>query len=245
MQAALNRKGFRCTFLPTFRFEYCSDDPGAREEMRHLAQYDWVVFSSATGVAATGELLKAADIPVRLLTPLRIAAVGRSSAAEIEATLKGLQAAFVGTSLQQVLDEIRHRETGEVRILNPTSRQSIENVHPRIPEGLHLRRIAVYQTVPNKELARSKLEAIRKSKFEGLFFTSPTSFDYFVMLMGTTLLERDIPVAAIGPTTAAHMRKKGISVSIVPEKPEPESIAQAFANFFAAEKSVNIESGET
>lgn len=71
-----------------------------------------------------------------------------------------------------------------------------------------------------------QLRALVPSSFDWLFVTSPNGAEAYAAVHGSTVPQR---VAAVGATTAAALRGRGIDVQLVPTQQNAEALAAAVA----------------
>jgi len=177
-----------------------------------IADYDWVVFTSANAVASVAGRLAAAGRPWPAAGP-RIACVGPATAAAVGESLagapvelqpahdhraEGLLGAFAGVAL------------GAARVLLPSS----ERARDVVPRGLRERGAVVdapvaYRTLPAEDLG----PRLRRALAEGVdvvTFASPSAVESFVAALPPGGPRP--PAAVIGPLTAETARAQGFRV---------------------------------
>lgn len=179
-------------------------------------KYDWLILTSANGVAAFWERLERAGLDGRCLASLRIAAIGPATAAALRQrnitpnlvpevyTAEGVLAAF------DALGPI----TGQRFLLaraDIARRALAEGLQER---GAQVDEIASYRTVPVSGGALPPLADV-------VTFTSSSTVQGYINCLGgrspAEVLQHS-RVVCIGPITAATARELGVPVSAVAEE---------------------------
>ena len=187
--------------------------------LARLADYDWLVFTSATGVqifwnrfeAHIGRGAPHLQIP-------RLAAIGPATAAALRA--RGLEPqvvpeTYVAEALAQALGDVRGQ-----RIL--LARADI--ARKALPvllraAGATVDEVVLYRTVPvQSDLALADILA--HGPLGAITFTSSSTVRQFIERVGPEGLAalRDVPVACIGPVTAATARELDLRVDAVAQE---------------------------
>jgi uroporphyrinogen III methyltransferase/synthase len=202
------------------------------EALVRLGAYDWVVFTSQNAVRSVFERLDAAGRDARAFGRARVCAIGDETAAQLrghgvapdlvpaEAQAEGLVAAFAR-------EDVEGR-----RFLLPRAAQARET----FPEALRLRGaqvdvVAAYRTLPADPDPEIR-ERVARGELDAALFASASQVVNFFNLFGSPaarLLGHAL-VGAIGPVTAEALRKRGVTVAVVPRQHTTAALAQALAN---------------
>jgi uroporphyrinogen-III synthase len=99
--------------------------------------------------------------------------------------------------------------------------------------------VAAYRTsaVPEAELA-PLLDRLRRAEIDVVTFFAPSQVQALATALGDAAAEvlgRPPLVAAVGPTTAAALRERGLRVDLVPATPAAGALAQSIADHFREE----------
>ena len=197
--AELESRGYRVSAVATVVTR------AIQVEWPDLAGYDWVVVTSAAGVAALPELPAGP----------RWAAVGESTASALRArgaTADVVPAEANGSALAEALPDPRGRRVLFVRA---------SLADPDLPAGLRERgatvdEVTAYETVEGPAESADELrQALRQSDLAAVVFASGSAVRGFAKLAGATAL----PAITIGPRTTAVARDAGFNV--VAESPGP------------------------
>ncbi|NNF03691.1 MAG: uroporphyrinogen-III synthase, partial [Rhodothermales bacterium] len=225
---ALEQLGAEAIRCPAIAFEPMSDARPLRNRLDHIADYDWIVFTSSNGVRFFADAWSDRALPAEL----RIAVVGSSTAEAAAAALRRpdlIPDRFDAEHLLDALGEVRGR-----RILLPQA----EAARPTLADGLAGRgaevdAVPIYRTVAGDPSA-TVLEDVRRG-VDALTFTSPTTAVYFAELLGADALRvaASAAIVCIGPVTAAAVRELGWSVDAVAEPHTVDGLVEAVVHQIA------------
>ncbi len=209
--------------FPAIRIEPA--DPGPLvAAARALDTYDWVVFTSANGVAAFFARLADAGKDARDVGRRKVAAIGPVTAGALRE--RGVEPAlvppeYVAEAILAALGEVRG-----VRFLLPRA----DIAREALAEGLRARgalvtEVAAYRTVgaggPAPDLAQA----------DAVTFTSSSTVRHFVAA-GARLPPRGTKVVCIGPVTAATARELGLAVDAVAAEYTEDGLIEALEGAF-------------
>ena len=232
LAADLRRRGAEAIEIPAIAFEPPEDVGHLARAAAEVGQYDWVVFTSPTGVARFFEQLRDA----RGLGGVRVAAIGPGTAAaladrNVVADLVPEQ--YVAESLLEALsDEVGPDEVGPggpVRVLIPRA----ETARDLLPDGLaaagwDVDVVPAYRTVaPTPEPGA----ATQLAGAEVITFTSSSTVTNFMDAYGAASAPE--VVATIGPITSATARDRGLEVAVEATEHTIDGLIAALEDFFA------------
>jgi len=240
-EAAFQKEGAEVLFFAPFRIEMnhpeseTSESETSLETIRQIGGFDWLIFSSPNGVNALLDIFRQLKMTPEILSKLRIGTVGSKAAEKLRELVPGAKISLQAADLQELVDQIAHSHSGSaVRIIHPTSAQSLQNISLAIPPGAEIVRLPLYFSP--QEIAR-----LRSGYFDVIIFSSPTSFDYSRKILGEPFPPQTAAVAAFGKTTANHLRGKGIEAAIIPDAPTPSALVQAIREYFVTLETIENE----
>jgi uroporphyrinogen III methyltransferase/synthase len=175
--------------------------------MRRLSSYDWLIFSSANGVAAFFSRLRELGYDARHLGACRLAAIGPGTASEVERA--GLRVDLVpDTFCSERLAETLVSRAGRARFLLVRGDRSRPVLRQRLAESAAaIDEILVYQSQEIKTADEAVVEALRAGEIDWVTVTSSAIAAAVVRLFGS-LLERT-KLASISPLTSQTLRELG------------------------------------
>ncbi len=234
----LETLGATPVLLPTIRVEPLKHAPGLDEALTKLAEYDWVVFTSASGVRFFCEHLESAGLSTRVLANCSIAAIGPATASALQTraiAVDFVAEEHVGESLAEGIPDVAGR-----RVLLPRA----AGARPQLPEKLSGRgatvdEFATYRAVKARpdDGALAELAA----GVDAITFTSPSTVEHFMTIVdsaGFNPFDADPPliVACIGPITADAAERSGLRPTVVAQDYTVPGLLDALINFFEESK---------
>lgn len=192
------------------------DDPAAAEEAVHRAsQYAWIVFTSANGVSAFFEKLRARREDARALGSAKVAAIGIRTSQELlrhRVYADLVPQSYIAEHLADAL--LAATKPGE-KILIYRAEEARDVLPVRLREaGRDAQIVAAYKTVYTDDPEF----AAKVASCDVLTFTSASTVRGFVHnLHGPSAAAHAAAgkiVACIGPITADEARKNGLDVSV-------------------------------
>lgn len=206
----------------------------AHHELDHLAEYGWVVFTSANGVDAFFERLASLESDARYLGKTRVAAIGAKTSERL--VHYGVRAdlvprAFISEEIGRAL--IESTNDGE-RILIYRA-QEARDVLPQMLKdaGRHATVVAAYKTTFESDPDF----AAKVATADVLTFTSASTVRGFAHLLGDATAAVDASrgkvVACIGPITADAAREIGLHVNVIADVYTTDGLLDALQAHFA------------
>lgn len=225
---ALGARGARVILAPLIRIAPPRSHRALDAALRGLADFDAVVFASATSVekffARAESLLRSRPKRPRLL-----AAVGGATAAAL--ARHGWKSALIpeaktGAALARAL-----RVPRGARVLIPGP----ERGRPELPallrrRGARVELASAYRTAPDAAGRRAFVRALTAGA-DAACFASGSAVESAVAALGARRAKsafRACAAVAIGATTAAELRARGISASVA-SSPDADAFADAVA----------------
>ena len=200
-----------------------------------LHNFDWVIFTSTNGVKCFFNRLKNYNAS---LDRLKIAAVGENTKNLIVGN--GYEVSIVpdNYSAGGLVHAFENIDISNKKILIPIS--DIANRHfynDLRDKGAQVIFVTVYRTVPNNELSKKEiLDEFTRNEIDCITFFSPSAFRFFIQILGESVKEKikqlNIPIAAIGKTTAKEVERLGLTTEIIPDRSSDESMIKAILNYF-------------
>jgi uroporphyrinogen-III synthase len=233
----LESAGARVVVAPTVRIVPPTDPVPLQRVAADLAQFDWIVFSSANGVDALFDAIPAHDADptapvartlsaprnaVRTDTLPKIAAVGTRTAERIRA--RGLEVTLVPdefTAEGLVRGLTSRTNLAGARVLLPRSEIGREVIAEGLrAAGAVVTDVIAYRTVAEQEGDEAAVvrRLLTERGLDAVTFTSGSAVQNFIQMYGPDIVEllRHTVVAVIGPVTAGVARELGLAVQVQP-----------------------------
>ena len=226
LAAELRRRGAQAVELPAIAFEPPEDLDRLVRAAAEAGRYDWVVFTSPTGVARFFEQLRDA----RSLGGVQVAAIGPGTAAalaERNVVADLIPEQYVAEALLEALSGEAGSD-GPGRVLIPRA----ETARDVLPDGLvaagwEVDVVPAYRTVAS---APAPDAAALLADAEVITFTSSSTVTNFVDTYGTDAVPK--VVATIGPITSATARDRDLEVAIEATEHTIDGLLTALEHFF-------------
>jgi uroporphyrinogen III methyltransferase/synthase len=180
-----------------------------------LNTYDWIVFTSATGVATFFEYFFRRFNDMRDIGGAKIAAVGTATAAklkELHLQVDVMPEEFIGSKIAAAMSKHSSIENVKVCLLRA------ENANRELPEALEelgaiVDDIGVYKTVAETEDLFGAAEGFRQHGADWITFTSGSTVEFFHQRFDLPKLMKQFPamkIATIGPETTKAVVALGL-----------------------------------
>lgn len=236
--------------VPTISVE----PPRAPQQMDRAIQglvsgrYLWVAFTSVNAVRAVRERFEEYGLDARAFAGVKVAAVGDQTSGALRAF--GVQPDHVPTGEQSsaglledwppfdpVFDPID-------RVFLPRADIATETLSAGLIElGWEVDDVTAYRTVRAAPPPADTRDAIKSGGFDAVVFTSSSTVRNLVGIAGkphpTTV------IACIGPQTAKTAEEHGLRVDVLAADPSVPALAEALAEYGAAQRLAALEHGET
>lgn len=200
-----------------------------------LEEFDYLLFTSANGVAKFLGRLAACGRDVRDLKGLVIGAVGPGTAAVLAAT--GIRADFVPEEYRAegLIECLKGAEVRGKRFLIPRAKVA-RDILPRSLEerGARVQVVEAYKTV-RADIPAGELERLLNPAPDAVIFTSSSTVTNFLDLIESAglrkILER-VAIGSIGPITSDTARQHGLKVSIEAADSTIGGLVEALRTYF-------------
>ena len=231
----LHEQGARAIHFPTIKIVPPETWTALDEALGRLADYAWIIFTSANGVRFFFQRLQEQGRDVRELKNIRICTIGPATAVILEAM--GIKVDLVPEEYisEGIVKSFQGQDIRGARILLPRA----ETARDVIPTGLEkmgaqVDVVTVYRTISSGRHSEELDRLIKDGKVDVITFTSPSTITYFIEIMGRDYaLPPQVKIAAIGPVTAAAVNKAGLKVDIMQETYTIEGLVAGLQDFFA------------
>ncbi|MDR1774866.1 MAG: uroporphyrinogen-III synthase [Actinomycetes bacterium] len=240
----LTSAGFRVVLFPTIAFEPPPDTRIVKTAIAHIANYDWLVFTSKNAVHFFSDYLRAADVPTQQLP--RTAVVGSATARALEK--HGIHVDLIPTDYhaEGLIAAFEQFSPGEGhRVLIPRALKAREILPETLRErGFEVTVAPVYQTVrpePTPNQWAGLVDADDQPRPDAIVFTSPSTVKNFgdiliedAELDPTHFLNR-MQVFSIGAVTTEALREAGVESARIAqaEKSTSAGLAAVICNTLA------------
>lgn len=221
--------------FPTIRITTPSDPQPLREAARSPERFQWIVFTSANGVARFWDALQAESRDARNLARARICAVGPATVLALRE--RGIRADLAPEEFvaEAVLRAMEPEVLPGQEVLLPRA----EVARSILPDGLRalgarVYEVAAYRTVADDTRSPRLRDELRRGDVDVVTFTASSTARNFVELLGSEM--GGATVASIGPITSATIRDLGLPVHLEATEYTIPGLVQAIRARFAGEQ---------
>lgn len=208
--------------------------------LREVGDYQWLILTSVNGVQVLFGRLEKLGLTTHHLDPLRIAAIGPATKAEIEQ--RGLAVSVMPKKYvaESVVEALRGEVRGK-RVMLVRARVARDVIPKELRRaGATVDVVEAYDTGMPKS-SRSRLRQVltdMRRRPTAITFTSSSTARNFVELMGS--LRRDlldgITLASIGPVTSGTLRELGLQAHVEAREYTVPGLVNALAQHFSRMK---------
>jgi uroporphyrinogen III methyltransferase / synthase len=229
----LEELGARVIEAPTIELSPPKDWGKVDGALRAMGNFDWVIFTSANGVAHTRERLAAIGLDSRAFASARIAAVGEATAVAIGECLNLrvdlCPKAFVAEALGEQLMARGEVAGKKFLMLRADIARAVLREQLQKAGAAEVVDVAVYESKSVSSLPPAVNEAIKHGQVNWVTFTSSSTARNFVKLLGKNYLEKlkGVGIASIGPITTATLQELGIPPTAVAEEANLDGLVEA------------------
>lgn len=241
---SLEAKGAEVFHFPAFQIQPAEDLTDLDDAILSLSAaarvgrpaYDWLLLTSAAAVRIVLDRIVALGCDVRILSGVKIGAVGRATAAALEE--RGLRADFIPSRFSGVdmVKEIESQPPGfeNMRVLLPRSAEGGSEILAALEAaGAQTVNIPIYAPAPGRQIPYDADEIIDPQAALVIFFSPSAVRGFDAAFAAATGVEADtaglrrIPAACIGHTTAHAAAEAGYKVVVMPEESREETLVEA------------------
>jgi uroporphyrinogen III methyltransferase / synthase len=232
--AALRRLGADVIEFPTIEMTRPKSYASLDKAIARLDSFDWIVFTSATGVESFIERLKSLGRDIRDLGRASIAAIGPATASRLADYALRVAAVPDEYRAEAIISAIGAGGIRGKRFLIPRA----EIARQVLPETLRekgAKEVVVapaYRTIkPERPQTERIRELIEAGAIDLVTFTSSSTVTNFCALVGASA--KGLKAAAIGPITAATASERGFEVVVSPREYTIPALSDAIREYCA------------
>lgn len=235
LKLRLERRRAMVTIFPTFQIvqiEHSDQIQSFRRTTAAFDDFEWIMLSSQNGVRFWAEWLTKSSIDRPNLVAKKLGVVGLKTKTAVREYWPDWEPILVATNAAELIAMIAGKACDRrIHLLHPTSVQSSENLPIELPENIRRTVLPIYRTVPNEQLSIQELEQITSGHYEVVIFSSPSSFDCLVALVGREVLANCHRVMTFGKSTADYLTRHGVTVDVIADAPTADQIVAALESY--------------
>ena len=226
--------------LPLVSFGEPEDSSPLNQSIAGIAEFDWLILTSAQAVRALMERCADLHAPLtRANRHLLVACVGpvtAEAARNANLPVEYIAEAHNGVALAE---ELGDRLRG-AKVLLPRS----DRANPDLPvalkrNGALVTEVVAYRTLRPASIGKEELKRVVDGQADAILFFSPSAVQHFAELVGAKqlrLMQDRLAITAVGPVTAKALRDAGVERIVVASDTSAASVIDALEKHFAAAK---------
>ncbi len=243
LAAPLLAKGAQVLEIPCIKFGPPAERGPIIDALAGLNSYDWIVFTSATGVTRFFEMFFQGFQDMRDIGGVKIAAVGPATAArlkELHLQVDAMPKEYVASQITAAMSELESLENRAILLLRA------EVANPELPNKLNelgaiVDDVACYQTLPETEDPDGAAGKFLAAGAEWITFTSGSTAANFHARFNLPQILRQFPglrLASIGPETTKVIASLGLEPAVEARPHTMDGLVEAL------EKAVLLPAGQ-
>lgn len=230
----LRALGAEVTEFPTIEIVAPDSYAAIDEALARLDAFDWIIFTSATGVEHFIARIRERGTDARTMDGAKIAAIGPATAARLDAEGFSVAALPAEYRAEAIVDAIGAERIRGARILIPRA-QVAREILPAMLREAGAREVVVapaYKTVTAADAPVERVRALAATReIDLVAFTSSSTVTNFCAMVGEAA--SGLKAAAIGPITAASARDAGLKVVVLSHTYTVTALIEAIRDYFA------------
>ncbi len=205
--------------FPTIKIQAEPNYTALHNAFDNIAHYNWLIFTSVNAVKIFFAELRKAGHDIRHLQDIKICAIGPATRKALEE--KGLIIDNMPDEYRAegIVEELKDKIKAGEWVLLPRARGARSFLPKAIREwGAHVNEIFIYQAVAEQRVSEGILAEIMAGNIDYITFTSSSTVDNFVKVVGldnALRINKNAKVACIGPITADTAKNRGLTVDLI------------------------------
>jgi len=202
-----------------------------------IAQYDWLILTSAQAVRAVTQRSDNLEKPLPSTGNLRVACVGPVTAEAARSANLAVEYVALTHNGVALANELGSRLQG-AKVLLPRS----DRANPDLPlalqrYGAQVTEVIAYRTLRPGETDQGGLKKMVEGQADAILFFSPSAVQHFSDLAGGDRLhtiQDKLAITAVGLVTAKALREAGVERALMSADTTAGSVIEALEKHFAA-----------
>ena len=229
LTAKLENLGAEVMETPAIALADPADNYAALDKaIDHVADYHWLIFTSANGVGRFFARLFKAGKDARALGYAKIAAIGSATAEKLKQY--GIVADVIPQEYRAegVIEAMKGKLPPHAKILLPRAEEAREILPEKLREmGAEVEVAPAYRTVCGDVDSEALVSELINGEIDVVTFTSSSTVKNLVNIIGSVDFLKDVKTACIGPVTADTAKSLGIEPDIVAKEYTIDGLVEA------------------
>ncbi|MBE6093393.1 MAG: uroporphyrinogen-III C-methyltransferase [Selenomonas ruminantium] len=229
LTAKLENLGAEVIEAPAISMADPADNYAALDKaIGHVADYHWLIFTSANGVERFFARLFKSGKDARALGYAKIAAIGSATAEKLKQY--GLVADVIPQEYRAegVVEALKGKLPPHAKILIPRAEEAREVLPDTLREmGAEVEVAPAYRTVCGQVDGEALAAEFKEGNIDMVTFTSSSTVKNFVNIIGSAEALKGVKTACIGPVTADTAKSLGIEPDIIAKEYTIDGLVEA------------------
>lgn len=225
--------------MPTIEVRPLPLNEFALQHLKNLDAFNWIVFTSPNGIRYFFERIFEIQNNYVLPSHLKIAVVGKKTAASLECY--GTSASFInlGNTAEDFVADFFHRVNLGERVLFPIGNLARTVIEDKISKKAECTRILFYETVLPDTVNDEALNLIINDQYDMIVLASPSGCNNLLQLIEGKADPSKLRLVCIGQTTAAEVIRNGLEPLITAGSANSQGIHTAILQYFQKKQHLN------
>lgn len=229
LTAKLENLGAEVMETPSIALAAPADNYAALDKaISHVADYHWLIFTSANGVERFFARLFKSGKDARALGYAKIAAIGSATAEKLKQY--GLVADVIPQEYRAegVVEALKGKLPPHAKILIPRAEEAREVLPDTLREmGAEVEVAPAYRTLCGQVDGEALAAELKEGNIDMVTFTSSSTVKNLVNIIGSAEVLKGVKTACIGPVTAGTAKSLGIEPDIIAKEYTIDGLVEA------------------
>lgn len=218
--------------MPTIEVKPLKLDEFGILQLRNLDSFNWIVFTSPNGLRFFFDRLFEIQNHYGLPEHLKIAVVGKKTAAHLECY--GTSAEFInlGNTAEEFVIDFYNRVNPGEKVLFPIGNLARAVIEEKLSKKAECVRVLFYETVMPQLIDNEILNRIVNDDYDMIVLTSPSGCDNLIAILGGKIDLSKLRLVCIGQTTTAEVIRNGMEPLITAATANSQGIFTSIVNYF-------------
>ena len=229
LTAKLENLGAEVMETPAIALADPADNYAALDKaLDHVADYHWLIFTSANGVERFFARLFKSGKDARALGYAKLAAIGSATAEKLRQY--GLVADVIPQEYRAegVVEALKGKLPPHAKILLPRAEEAREVLPDTLREmGAEVEVAPAYRTVCGQVDGEALASELKEGRIDMVTFTSSSTVKNLVKIIGSAEALKGVKTACIGPVTADTAKSLGIEPDIIAKEYTIDGLVEA------------------
>ncbi|HZL10774.1 MAG TPA: uroporphyrinogen-III synthase [Prolixibacteraceae bacterium] len=232
LETLLTEESATLLSMPTINVKPLPLDEFAWTQMKNLDAFNWIVFTSPNGLRYFFARLFDLQNHYSLPEHLKIAVVGKKTAASLECY--GTSASFInlGSTAEDFVADFINRVSQGERVLFPIGNLARSVIEDKISKKADSTRLLFYETVLPETINEEAFQLILNDQYDMIVLTSPSCCNNLLRLISGKTDPTKLRLVCIGQTTSAEVIRNGMEPLITAGTANSQGIYTAILNYF-------------